>query len=474
MKRIPVVSLSFLTLVLFSASLPQSGIISEDGATEKTLIYKYDIREQIAAPVWRVTQKSFETAYQLGVDYILIHMNTYGGLLDAADSIRTRILNSKIPVLVFIDNNAASAGALISIACDSIYMRPGSSIGAATVVDATGEVVPDKYQSFMRSTMRATAEAHGKDTLITGSDTTLVWHRDPKIAEAMVDPAIYIEGIIDTGQVLTFTTEEAIRYGYCEGQAENIQEMLAIAGISNYEIKEYVPTALDKIIGFLISPVIHGILIMIIIGGIYFELQTPGVGFPLAAALAAAILYFAPLYLEGLAENWELVLFFAGLVLIGVEIFAIPGFGVAGITGVLLVVTGLVLSMVDNIVFKFDVLAGVEAVLKALFIVLTSSLISLLLSLFVSKKLLTSPTFPNLALNKVQNTTDGFVGVDSKTQKEMIGKRGIAHTVLRPSGKVNIDGTIYDARSDRGFIDKGEPVVVVRDETGQIYVVADK
>ena len=474
MKRFPVVSLSFLTLVLFSSGLPRTGSLSENNNSEKTLIYKYEIREQIAAPVWRTTQRSFEAANQVGADYILIHMNTYGGLLDAADSIRTKILNSKIPVMVFIDNNAASAGALISIACDSIYMRPGSSIGAATVVDASGEVVPDKYQSFMRSTMRATAEAHGKDTLITGSDTALVWHRDPKIAEAMVDPAIYIEGIIDTGQVLTFTTEEAIRYGYCEGQAENIEQVIAIAGISNYEIKEYVPTTLDKIIGFLISPIIHGILIMIIIGGIYFELQTPGVGFPLVAALVAAILYFAPLYLEGLADNWELVLFFAGLVLIGVEIFAIPGFGVAGITGVLLVVTGLVLSMVDNIVFKFDLLAGVEAILKALFIVLTSSLISLLLSLYISKRLLTSPTFPNLALNKVQNTTDGFVGVDSKTQKEMIGKKGIAHTVLRPSGKVNIEGTIYDARSDRGFIDKGEPVVVVRDETGQIYVVADK
>jgi len=141
---------------------------------------------------------------------------------------------------------------------------------------------------------------------------------------------------------------------------------------------------------------------------------------------------------------------------------------------VLLVITGLVLSMVDNIVFKFDLLAGVEAVLKALFIVLTSSLISLLLSLYISKKLFASRTFPNLALNKVQNTMNGFVGVDSKTQKEMIGKKGIAHTVLRPSGKVTIDGTVYDAKSDRGFIEKGEPVIVVRDETGQIYVLRDK
>jgi len=474
MKRIPILSLILLAVVLISSGLPQETDIAASKKADKKLIYKYDIKEQIAAPVWRVTQKSFEEASLNDVDYILIHMNTYGGLLDAADSIRTKILNSKIPVLVFIDNNAASAGALISIACDSIYMRPGSSIGAATVVNASGEVVPDKYQSFMRSTMRATAESHGKDTIISGSDTTITWHRDPKIAEAMVDPKVYIEGVIDTGQVLTFTTEEAMKHGYCEGQAENIEQVLAIAGISNYEIKEFIPTAMDKIIGLLINPVVHGLLIMVIIGGIYFELQTPGIGFPLAAALFAAVLYFAPLYLEGLAENWELVIFFVGLVLIGVEIFAIPGFGVAGIAGVILMVTGLALSMIDNIVFSFDGIAGFEAILKALFIVVISGLLSFILSLYISKKLFTSRTFPNLALNTIQNTTDGFVGVESKIQKEMIGKKGIAHTILRPSGKVIIDGEIFDAKSEVGYIEKGDPVKVIRDETGQIYVILDK
>ncbi len=210
-------SLSFISAAnLNNGDSPDSG---------KIIIYKYEMTEQIAPAIWRITKKSFEEAKKLGADYILIHMNTYGGLLDAADSIRTMILNSPIPVFVFIDNNAASAGALIAIACDSIYMRPGGSIGAATVVDQTGKPVPDKYQSFMRSLMRATAEAHGKDTIIEGNDTITKWHRDPRMAEAMVDPSIYIEGIIDTGKVLTLTTEEAIRYGFCEGKAENIKEV---------------------------------------------------------------------------------------------------------------------------------------------------------------------------------------------------------------------------------------------------------
>lgn len=181
--------------ILLTAAQDVTGPATEEGQEHKILVYKLEIMENIAPPAWRITKRSFERAMEAGADYILIHMNTYGGLVDVADSIRTIILNSPVPVLIFIDNNAASSGALIAIAADSIYMRPGASIGAATVVNQTGEVVPDKYQSYMRSTMRATAEAHGKDTIVTGQDTIIRWHRDPRIAEAMVDPSIYIEGI---------------------------------------------------------------------------------------------------------------------------------------------------------------------------------------------------------------------------------------------------------------------------------------
>jgi membrane-bound serine protease (ClpP class) len=222
-------------------------------------------------------------------------------MLDAADSIRTAILKSDIPVYVFIDNNAASAGALISISCDSIYMNPGANIGAATVVDQSGKPLPDKYQSYMRSMMRSTAEASG---------------RDPDIAQAMVDPRIriYIEGISDTGQVLTFTAKEALKHNFCEGIAESIEEVMELANIKEYTIIEQKLTATDKIIKFLINPFVSGILIMIIIGGIYFELQTPGIGFPIAASAIAAIIYFAPLYIEGLAEHWEIVIFIVGVI----------------------------------------------------------------------------------------------------------------------------------------------------------------
>ena len=242
------------------------------------------------------------------------------------------------------------------------------------------------------------------------------------------------------------------------------------AGVENYELAEFKPTPIDNIISFLLNPIIHGFLIMIIIGGLYFELQTPGVGFPLAAAATAAVLYFAPLYLEGIAQNWELLIFVLGIILLLVEIFAIPGFGVAGVSGIALIVTGLTLAMVDNLVFNSgDIALILNTVFKAFFIVVVSMFLSLVVSNYLGKQLLTSSLFPHRALWDTQQKNDGYIGVDI-SYSGMIGITGTAYTVLRPSGKVEINGEIYDAKSEYGFIDKGESVKVVKYETGQLYV----
>lgn len=418
------------------------------------LVYKYDIKDNIGPPSLHRTKRAFEAADTLDADFILVHLNTYGGLVETADSIRTRFMQSRIPVIVFIDNNAASAGALISISADRIYMRPGGNMGAATVVDQTGEVVPDKFQSYMRATMRSTAEAKG---------------RDPDIAQAMVDPSIEIEGVIEEGKVLTFTSSEAIQWGFAEGMADNIDQVLLTAGIENYEIVEQQLTFADRIIQFLINPVVSGLFIMVILGGIYFELQSPGIGFPILAAVAAALLYFAPLYIEGLASHYEIILFILGLLLIAVELFAIPGFGVTGVLGVIFTLSGLALAMVGNVGFDFT---GVPAtdIFMAFMIVIIAFFLSLVLSFYLGRQLFTTTRFGELALDAVQNTNEGYSSANV-TMKSVVGREGEAFTMLRPSGKVEIDDDIYDATALTGFIDKGEKIKVVKHETSQVYVV---
>ena len=463
----------FLVTVLFVFNICSLFAEPVNVESQKKLVYIFPIKENIGAGIWRQTIKAFAEANALKADVIVLHMNTYGGTVLDADSMRTKVLNSRIPVYVFIDNNAASAGALISIACDSIYMREGANMGAATVVNETGQAMPDKYQSYMRSIMRSTAEAQGKDTVFSGNDTLIQWRRDPKIAEAMVDPSIYIAGIVDSGKVLTMTPTEAIKYGFCEGVRKDVREVIEKAGIKNYEIREYKKSGLDSFIGFLVNPIVSGILIMAMIGGIYFELQTPGIGFPIGLAITAAILYFAPLYLEGLAANWEIIIFIVGLILLGVEILIIPGFGVFGISGIILMVSGLILSLLDNVIFDFD---NVEPsrISAAIGTVMVSILLSFFLSIWASSKLFASRKgiFRNFALHTTISTERSYVGVDQDNES-LVGKRGIAQTVLRLSGKISIEGTIYDAMSEGSFIEKGEKILVIRHEAGQVYVVKD-
>ena len=446
--KLLLLKLSFVICFLF---LNFSAKAENDSTSLK--VYSFDMKEMIAPPVWRTTKLAIEEAEELNSDLIIIHMNTYGGMLDAADSIRTKILNTDIPVYVFIDKNAASAGALISIACDSIYMASGASIGAATVVNEKGEQMPDKYQSYMRSMMRATAESKG---------------RDPEIAQSMVDPKVYVAGISDSGQVLTFTTSEAIEYDFCEAEVESIEDLLKTAGIKNYKIVRHELSATDKIIGFLITPMISGVLIMIIMGGIYFELQSPGIGFPIAASIVAALMYFAPLYLEGLANHWEILLFVVGLALLAVELFAFPGFGIAGVLGAVFIITGLTLSMVQNMgngLFDYDY----TLVIKSFFVVIIAFSISVVTSIWLSQKLFASNTFGNLALNKEQINSEGYTSA-SKEYSDMSGKEGVAMTILRPSGKVILDDNMFDATAITGYIEEGEKVKVVGYQTGQLIV----
>ena len=468
----------FLLCIVFFRAYGGSRDVPDpmENGKDTLVVYQYTIAQNIEPSAWRLTQRAFEKAQQADADYILVKLNTYGGLVNIADSIRTKLLKSNIPIIVFITNNAASAGALISIAADSIYMREGARIGAASVVNQQGEIMPEKYQSYMRSTMRSTAEAHGRDTLIRGRDTVITWHRNPRIAEAMVDPRIVIEGVVDSTEILTFTTQEAIDNGYCEGKAEDIRQVLEKANIRPYKLYTYEMTGLESLTGFLMSPALQSILIMLIVAGLYFELQSPGVGFPLLVAIVAGALYFAPLYVEGIAENWELGLFILGVILIGVELFVIPGFGVAGVGGILLVLTGLVLSMIDNIIFDyhFQWEQAFRAVLQSFLIVAVSVFAALVLSLYLSKRLLTSSgRFSQLVLDSTQQKDEGYIGVDS-AQKQLVGKKGTAHTVLRPSGKVLVEGEIYDARSEIGFIDKGEAVQVIEYGTSQLVVVRDE
>ena len=414
-----------------------------------SVFYRIRLDGDIDAAAQRLVVLGLEKASEADADYVMLDLNTYGGAVNAADSIRAAILRYEKPVVVYVNMQAASAGALISIACDSIYMRTGSSIGAATVVDQSGGVMPDKYQSFMRGMMRSTAQASG---------------RDPKIAEAMVD----------TAGVLSLTPEEAVKVGYCEGIYDTELEVAnVVTGGNEFVIKNMEDdlTWLDKLIQILLNPLLRSIFMMMIIGGIFVEIRTPGIGLPLLTAVIGALLYFAPAYLGHLVSYWEILLFVAGLILIGVEIFVLPGFGVCGITGIVAVVVSLAFAMVDNAdLFHWDGSINLQPVIMPLGIVILSASVAVFGSVWLVKKLFPTRSFDHVALRQSLTAEEGFTGVVSGLEN-LVGDPVVVFTDMRPSGKVKtMDGRILEAvLKFGGFASKGETLKVLSAEQGRLY-----
>jgi membrane-bound serine protease (ClpP class) len=413
----------------------------------KPQVMVMEIKDEIDPRMLRQVKLSLEHAEKIKADYVIIDMDTYGGVLTDAKEIVDLIMNFKKPIWVYINSDAASAGALISIACDSIYMSPGASIGAATVVEgAGGQAAPDKYQSYMRSIMRSTAETN---------------HRDPRIAEGMVDDRIVIDSIKQAGKVITFTTSEAIKNGYCEAKVESIEEILKRNKVENYELHHFKLGATEKVIAFFLNPFISGILILAILAGLYFELQAPGIGFPLFVSVTALILYLVPYYLNGLADYWEIIALFVGILLLMAEIFVIPGFGVAGIAGITLTIVSLILIMLNNDFFNFE-FVPMGDIVRATFTALGGISGGMLLLFFGGAKLSETKAFQRMALTDTQESSQGF-SVNNTTQS-LLGKKGTAHTVLRPSGKVMLDDQIYDGFTRGEYIEKGDAVEVIGTE----------
>jgi len=437
MKRLIV----FLIMVFASVGLYANDTLK--------VVYRIRLSQDIDPAARRLVTLGLEKASEAGADYVLLDLNTYGGAVDAADSIRTAILRYDKPVIAFVNMQAASAGALISIACDSIYMKTGSSIGAATVVNASGEVMPEKFQSFMRGMMRSTAQATG---------------RDPKIAESMVD----------TANVLSLTPAEAIKAGFCEGICEDEFEVVRkVVGSNGFVIKNMDDDIswLDRLIQLLLNPLLQSIFMMMIIGGIFVEIRTPGIGLPLITAVVGALLYFAPAYLGDLATYWEILLFVAGLILIGLEIFVLPGFGVCGISGIIAVVLSLAFAMVDNAeLLNWDGSLNLEPMLRPIGIVIISASTAIFGSVLLVRRLYSTRSFDHIALRQELKSDDGFTGVISGLES-LVGQSVTVFTDMRPSGKVKTeDGRVIEATLKfGGYAEKGMTLKVISAEQGRLY-----
>jgi membrane-bound serine protease (ClpP class) len=424
-----------IILLLFSLPSPASAAFLE-----------VPIEGTIDGGLAEFVERNMEEARTMHADGIIFHVNTPGGRLDSAVRIKDLILAAKVPTIAFVERSAISAGALITLACDSIYMASGSSIGAATAVDLEGRKASEKVISYMRAEMRATAEAKG---------------RRPDLAEAMVDEDIAIEGLTVKGKLLTLTYEEALKVGISDGTVSGLPEILSRLGKPQVEVVTARINWAERVVRFLTDPIVSSLLMSLGFLGLLIELKTPGFGLGGAIAVIAFTLFFGSHYIVKLAGIGELLLLIAGITLLLLEIFVFPGFGVAGVTGIAFVLISLFFSLVGKMPGKGDFTTAIHT-LGWTFLITVGC--GVLLIRFLPK----SNLFRRMTMSMVENSASGFSSAD--TAGELVGRTGVALSDLRPAGKADIDGRRMDVVTEGGYISRGATVVVTEVHGARIVV----
>jgi len=394
-----------------------------------------DIDLGLAPYVKRIVQEAEKNT----ADAIIFRINTFGGRVDAATQIKDAILNSKVRTIAFIDKRAISAGALIALSCEKIVMTPGASMGATTVVDQTGQKQSEKYQSYMRSEMRATAEKNGRRT---------------DIAQGMVDETIVVADLQDDStKLVTLTAEEALKFGMADTILTSIEEVKDAFGYKNASLITIESNWAEDFIRFLNHPVVSSLLIMIGLIGLYTEIKTPGWGMPGTIGLISLALFFGSGYILELASALEIILFIAGIILLLIEIFIVPGFGVFGVSGIALMIISLFLGLVSDFpLIDWDIISF--AIIQLALTLFSTLVIMTLMLKFLPK----TSVVTKLVLDKKVEQKSGYGTLPAL--KDLIGREGIAYTDLRPSGTALIDGKRVDVISEGDYIQRDSPIIV--------------
>ena len=394
-------------------------------------------------------ERSLREAAAAGADAVVLDMDTPGGRIDAAQRISDALSDSPVPVYTLVNRRAISAGALIALSTDGIYMRPGSVIGAATPVDGSGQKASEKIVSVMRSEMRALAEQAGLD---------------PDVAAAMVDEEIEIEGVVEAGKLLTLTTEDAESLGYAE-EVDDMPALLEELGHAGARIETARTNWAERVVRFFSNPVVAPFLLTLGFLGLITEIKTPTFGLAGMTGVVSLALFFGSHMIVGLAGWEDVIIFGVGLALVGVEVFLIPGFGFFGLIGGIGILAGLYLSLVGNLPTGADFTQAGLVISTAVVLIAVSAWV-LIRTLPDSSRLTRSGIF-------LTDRTDRAIGYESSARRpELIGKVGRALTDLRPSGTAVFGDERVDVISESSWIMEGSPVRIVTAE-GYRHVVRE-
>ncbi|HWR42674.1 NfeD family protein [Sporomusa sp.] len=396
-------------------------------------VISISIKGEINGGQAALVHKAMADARSKQAQAVLVEIDTFGGLVDAAVSIRDMIIDSPVPTICYVKNRAWSAGALIAISHKHIALAPGGSIGAAEPIPTT-----EKTVAALKAEFAATANRTG---------------RDPRVAEAMVDKSLGYPGYAEPGQILALTDYQAAKVGYADIVAPDREAVLANFGLSGIEVLEYTQGWQEKLAGRLSDPAVKSFLMSIIFLAVLAEIKTAGLGVAALIGLVAALLFFGSQWITGIAGWLEIILFIGGIGLILFELYT-PGVGIFGISGIIAIFASLFLTL------------GANA--AAINLLAISLLVAIVLFLALAKSLPSSKLWARLILKDAETKNAGFSS--SQDYSLYLGKTGITTTGLRPAGALMIDGVQLDVVSEGQFIEPNTLVKVVKITGNRIVV----
>ena len=432
-------SRQFMVLIAIACTL---GALAVPGTVQnESTVYRVPVTGEIELGLAPYIQRAVKEADEVGAAALILDIDTPGGRVDAAEIISDALTDSEVPVYSLVNRRAYSAGALIALSTSRIYMRPASVIGAATPVDGTGTKAPEKIVSAMRSQMRALAESNGLE---------------PEVAAAMVDEDIEIDGVVESGKLLTLTTEEAVEIGYAEA-IEDLDALLVELGHEGATVVTLELNWAERLVRFFSSSLVSPFLLSLGFLGLLIEIRTPTFGLAGTMGLISLGLFFGSNMIVGLAGLEDVLIVGAGLVLLGIEAFIVPGFGIFGVAGIVAILTGLYMSLLGNIPTTPD-FTRAGWVLASSILLLIASAWALIRTLPSSSRLAESGIF-------LPAKTASAIGYESaEVRSDLVGKHGTAITDLRPAGTALIGDERIDVVSESEWISAGTPVKVLSAE----------
>jgi membrane-bound serine protease (ClpP class) len=448
----------------------------------------------------RFFEERFERARSDGVDLLIIEIDSPGGLKIESLKIARALRDCDWAYTVaLISNEAISGGALVSLGCDEIHIDPNAKFGDIGEIGFDMEtfswrLIEPKIESYLSRDARDLAESKGrpadlaeamvdKDVLVFAKNKGNVDGAPLEFKLIRVDdppPAAPWQMVPETGpeRFLTVSGQRAIELGIAQHASEDRSELLREFGVAQDRVRTYRPTTTDTAVYYLNNPFITGLLVLVGLIALYIEFSSPGIGAGGLVAGLCAALFFWSRFLGGTSGWLEVVLFAAGLVFLLMEIFVIPGFGVAGVSGLALLFASVVLAGQD-----FTVPQSAEQwneTITSILMILCSGFVFLISAAFISRRLHMIPIFNRLVLTPqlpdrgllAEKTDDLGKPIPQPHPEISVGDWGKTESLLRPAGRAKFAGHSFDVISDGAFVEAGKSVKVLRIH-GNIITVAE-